>query len=82
MKAMKVFVKTCFSETLLAGTDVENEKTAVEGTQRDGEIDGSNEKSGTGASSEDRPFHGGLGLTYKFPGDPKKYAYVSIKFVC
>lgn len=57
MKLVKGFVKTCYSETL-----VSNAETRVEEQE--------NEKD---ESSGKETYHGGLGLKFKFPGDPKKY---------
>ena len=78
MKAMKTFVKTCYSEHLLSAgaTDVEQDKAAADPGQSP------NSESGTGPTAAEKPqdtepkFHGGLGLTFKFPGDPKKYVLV------
>ncbi|KAI8968087.1 TBC-domain-containing protein [Trametes punicea] len=55
MKAVKPFVKTCYSELLVANA------TAP---------DHADEKDGTPAA--DSMYLGGLGLKFKFPGDPKK----------
>ncbi|EPQ56670.1 TBC-domain-containing protein [Gloeophyllum trabeum ATCC 11539] len=60
MKAVRSFVKTCYSETLVAseaqaGEEEQEEKVAPEGTD-----------------NVETPYHGGLGLRFKFPGDPKK----------
>lgn len=63
MKAVKGFVKTCYSEVLVANaiSDAEGEKdTSSTKIDEDG-----------GPSSESA-YHGGLGLKFKFPGDPKK----------
>lgn len=61
MKAVKGFVKTCYSESLLSGSSTpENER---EETVAKDEV--------LGESSESS-YHGGLGLRFKFPGDPKK----------
>ena len=60
MKAMKVFVKTCFSEDLLSsGAEGEKASFVIE--------------EGTGEPvPNESTFHCGLGIKYKFPGDPKK----------
>ncbi|THU88069.1 TBC-domain-containing protein [Dendrothele bispora CBS 962.96] len=56
MKQVKGFVKTCYSETLILSTSPPDEK--------DQEDDA--------APTEDVTYHGGLGLRFKFPGDPRK----------
>ena len=70
MKAMKTFVRTCYSESLLVegANDAENEKAAA------ADVDPANEKgsNANGASESEIKYHGGLGLKFKFPGDPKK----------
>lgn len=58
MKAVKGFAKTCFSETLIAESTVEAEDGA-------GDMD-------KDAVGDEIAYHGGLGLKFKFPGDPKK----------
>ncbi|KAL0570667.1 hypothetical protein V5O48_011291 [Marasmius crinis-equi] len=58
MKQVKGFVKTCYSETLVSSTGA-GEK------EEDG--DGGEEKEDTVTT-----YHNGLGLKFKFPGDPKK----------
>ena len=74
MKAMKTFVKTCYSEELLSAgaSEVEQEKSAADAGSspiNDGAaVAGSGEKVQDGEPK----FHGGLGLKFKFPGDPKK----------
>ncbi|KAJ8094980.1 hypothetical protein PM082_010197 [Marasmius tenuissimus] len=62
MKQVKGFVKTCYSETLVSSTGVE--KLVVDG---DGE-----EKETSGEEEETTTYHNGLGIKFKFPGDPKK----------
>ncbi|EJD07449.1 TBC-domain-containing protein [Fomitiporia mediterranea MF3/22] len=73
MKAMKAFVKTCYSEELLSAggaPDVDQEKAAADASQ--------SPQSDTGGAGDvkvqdgEPKFHGGLGLKFKFPGDPKK----------
>lgn len=61
MKAVKTFVQTCYSEILVASA-----------SENDG-------KDGAGAKTEALPssdpnsmYLGGLGLKFKFPGDPRK----------
>ena len=68
MKAMKAFVKTCYSEELLssgATAEAEQDKSASNATE--------GEPSDEKAKEAGPTFHGGLGLQFKFPGDPKKY---------
>ncbi|KAI0700129.1 TBC-domain-containing protein [Cerioporus squamosus] len=61
MKAVKGFVKTCYSELLVANT------TAPEnGDEKAGDA------SKTDDSAGDSMYLGGLGLKFKFPGDAKK----------
>jgi hypothetical protein len=62
MKAVKGFVKTCYSETLVSGSV--NPETEREDSSRD-DIQG---------DDDETAYHGGLGLRFKFPGDPKKSA--------
>lgn len=68
MKQVKGFVKTCYSEVLVSGsptdqTENEREDGSLIATERDG-------------NSQQINFHGGLGLKFKFPGDPKKYVLI------
>jgi hypothetical protein len=62
MKQVKSFVKTCYSEVLVNGSS-----TAPENEREDGSLDDQV------PTSEEITYHGGLGLKFKFPGDPKKY---------
>ncbi|KAF7983686.1 hypothetical protein HWV62_19599 [Athelia sp. TMB] len=64
MKAVKTFVKTCYSEAL-----VPDESSVGDNEREDGSLI-SEEKEG--APPRETTYHGGLGLKYKFPGDPKK----------
>ncbi|KZP13221.1 TBC-domain-containing protein [Athelia psychrophila] len=64
MKAVKSFVKTCYSEAL-----VPDESSVGDNEREDGSLI-SEEKAG--APPRETTYHGGLGLKYKFPGDPKK----------
>jgi TBC1 domain family member 8/9 len=61
MKIVKSFVKTCYSEAL-----VSDSSGVAENEREDGSLI-SNESSYLGVA-----YHGGLGLRFKFPGDPKK----------
>ena len=60
---MKEFVKTCYSEDLLAGGGSTDEKQETQFVIEDSE---------SGTINVETKYHGGLGLTFKFPGDPKK----------
>ena len=60
MKAVKSFIQTCYSETLLANT---------EGDDKDGV------GAKTESTSSDSLHLGGLGLKFKYPGDPRKYVH-------
>ncbi|KAF8972702.1 rab-GTPase-TBC domain-containing protein [Flammula alnicola] len=63
MKLVKSFVKTCYSEVL-----VSESSNAVDNEREDGSLI-TDEKDG---SSQGVSYQGGLGLKFKFPGDPKK----------
>ena len=66
MKSMKTFVKTCYSEGLLASLeDGSNEKVDSSFTSVD-------EAAGSFGKEDEPTYQGGLGLKFKFPGDPKK----------
>ncbi|EIM86543.1 TBC-domain-containing protein [Stereum hirsutum FP-91666 SS1] len=65
MKAVKGFAKTCYSENLVAESS-----PVAENEREDGSLIDGGEKDGEGTRGH--PFHGGLGLKFKFPGDPKK----------
>lgn len=68
MRAMKVFIKTCYSEGLLAAAGESlNEKNEQGGDETAGALS---------KDDEEPSYHGGLGLKYKFPGDPKKCVYL------
>lgn len=67
MKLVKNFVKTCYSEVLISDSS-----NAAENEREDGSLI-SEEKAG---ASQEISYHGGLGLRFKFPGDPKKYGNV------
>jgi hypothetical protein len=72
MKLVKNFVKTCYSEVLVS----ESSNTA-DNEREDGSLI-PDEKDGT---TQDVTYHGGLGLKFKFPGDPKKYASILLAFI-
>jgi hypothetical protein len=62
MKTLKAFVKTCYSESALLSSS-----TFAENEREDGSFIANED------GDESAPqFLGGLGLTYKFPGDAKK----------
>ena len=65
MKSVKPFSKTCYSENLVLDSSPVADKE-----REDGSLIDSGEKAGEGNAPV---FHGGLGLKFKFPGDPKKY---------
>ncbi|KAG6897695.1 hypothetical protein C0992_012164 [Termitomyces sp. T32_za158] len=64
MKLVKQFVKTCYSETL-----VSDSSSVADNEREDGSLI-SEEKDN--AVPRETTYHGGLGLRFKFPGDPKK----------
>lgn len=68
MKLVKGFVKSCYSEVL-----VPDSSTAGENEREDGSLINTE---GEG-SAQEISYHGGLGLKFKFPGDPKKYVHGS-----
>jgi hypothetical protein len=67
MKTVKPFSKTCYSENLVLDASPVADKEREDGSLIDG---GEKTVAGEGQSPA---FHGGLGLRFKFPGDPKKY---------
>lgn len=75
MKAMKSFVRTCYSEALLAAAPGEGEADAEKHAESSFVIEDGmgGVAAGTEQKAEEQKFHGGLGLKFKFPGDPKKY---------
>ncbi|TFK61250.1 TBC-domain-containing protein [Pluteus cervinus] len=64
MKAVKPFVKTCYSEVIAAAGST----GPTENEREDGSLINERES----GSDSDAVYHGGLGLKYKFPGDAKK----------
>ncbi|KAF8269656.1 TBC-domain-containing protein [Lactarius quietus] len=64
MKTVKPFAKTCYSENLVLDSS-----PVADNEREDGSLIDGGEKSGDGHTPA---FHGGLGLRFKFPGDPKK----------
>lgn len=63
MKAVKGFVKTCYSEGLVSLSGISDNE------REDGSLITETKE---GCSPPETEFHGGLGLQFKFPGDPKK----------
>lgn len=63
MKLVKTFVKTCYSEVLISDTFNAADNEREDGSLIADAADGSN---------PEVSYHGGLGLKFKFPGDPKK----------
>ncbi|CAG7851504.1 Putative GTPase-activating protein AN11010 [Serendipita indica DSM 11827] len=64
MKQVKQFVKTCYSEVLIPVSNPE-----ADNEREDGSI---MTEGGDGNALAKTTYHGGLGLTFKFPGDAKK----------
>ncbi|KAF8554319.1 TBC-domain-containing protein [Imleria badia] len=64
MKAVKGFVKTCYSEALVSTTS-----SVADNEREDGSLIAEAKE---GSPSSEVDFHGGLGLRFRFPGDPKK----------
>lgn len=57
MKSVKGFVKSCYSEVLVSSSAPTSAEEKDEPTA---------------SEEEESSYHGGLGLRFKFPGDPKK----------
>lgn len=64
MKLVKSFAKTCYSERLITSGS-----TAPDNEREDGSLIPEEKEDGTTTAPT---FHGGLGLKFKFPGDPRK----------
>lgn len=64
MKTVKPFVKTCYSETLVSDSATVADQEREDGSLISEEKDNPEPREST--------YHGGLGLRFKFPGDPKK----------
>ncbi|KAF8211085.1 rab-GTPase-TBC domain-containing protein [Mycena galopus ATCC 62051] len=64
MRAVKGFVKTCYSEALVSTTSQVADNEREDGSLISEEKDDPTPREST--------YHGGLGLKFKFPGDPKK----------
>jgi hypothetical protein len=69
MKTVKPFAKTCYSENLVLDSS-----PVADNEREDGSLIDGGEKTADGNTPT---FHGGLGLRFKFPGDPKKYVRVA-----
>jgi len=65
MKLVRNFSKTCYSDVL-----VSDSSTLVDNEREDGSLI-TEDKDGT-LREPDISYHGGLGLKFRFPGDPKK----------
>jgi hypothetical protein len=72
MRAVKGFVKTCYSEALVSTTS-----QVADNEREDGSLI-SEERAD--AAPRESTYHGGLGLKFKFPGDPKK-CVASFRFI-
>lgn len=66
MRTLKTFVKTLYSEAIIPPSSTQADKEREDGSLIKLE-DGGDEISGGAAE-----YMGGLGLTFKFPGDAKK----------
>ena len=65
MKALKAFVKTCYSESLVASSASISASMIKEREQ--------DEDKDSKTTDDSQPaYHTGLGHRFKFPGDPKK----------
>jgi hypothetical protein len=69
MKAVKGFVKTCYSEGLVSPSGVSDNE------REDGSLI---TETKDGCPPPETDFHGGLGLQFKFPGDPKKLTFLCV----
>lgn len=65
MKLVKGFVKTCYSEAL-----VPTSSSVADNEREDGSLISEENQA---SAPRESTYHGGLGLRFKFPGDPKKY---------
>ena len=65
MKALKTFVKTCYSESLVDTSTSLSASMVKEQDQDEG-------KDPKATDTSQLPHHTGLGHRFKFPGDPKK----------
>lgn len=65
MKALKAFVKTCYSESLVAPSAPMSASMTKEQEQEE-------DKDSKTVDDSQPTYHAGLGHHFKFPGDPKK----------
>jgi TBC1 domain family member 8/9 len=82
MKIVKSFVKTCYSEVLISSSSSatpENEREdgsliqhSTEGEKDGAAASGNAGNNGAASGGQGVAYHGGLGLKFRFPGDPKK----------
>ncbi|KAH9893221.1 TBC-domain-containing protein [Cubamyces lactineus] len=73
MKAVKPFIKTCYSELLVANATAPENADEKEGGAASSKGDAAApEDGGPSSPATDSMYLGGLGLKFKFPGDPKK----------
>jgi TBC1 domain family member 8/9 len=73
MKTVKGFAKTCYSEILIPLSG----KEGAEGENEDGSLL-TDTGEADGQPLVETPYQGGLGLTFKFPGDAKKRVGLSL----
>ena len=66
MKALKTFVKTCYSETLVDSSASLSGSVVKEQDQEE-------DKDYKTTDGSQPLYHTGLGHRFKFPGDPKKW---------
>ncbi|KAI5985918.1 TBC-domain-containing protein [Pisolithus orientalis] len=73
MKVVKGFVKTCYSEHLLSSSSSSSSVTIADSSpateREDGELVPETKE---GQEASEPEYLGGLGLKFKFPGDPRK----------
>ncbi|KAL7280608.1 hypothetical protein ACG7TL_005545 [Trametes sanguinea] len=72
MKAVKPFVKTCYSELLVATASAPEHADEKDGGGASGKSAAAADDGGPSSPAADSMYLGGLGLKFKFPGDPKK----------
>ena len=70
MKAVKGFVKTSYSELLVANAADGTDEKAAEAAKA------AEDGAPAATTSSESMYLGGLGLKFKFPGDPKKYVHL------
>lgn len=70
MKAIKGFVKTCYSEVLIPLDNIDG-TSATDGEREDGSLL-TDTGEADGVPLVQTSYQGGLGLHFKFPGDAKK----------